>query len=343
RGTVFVDPADDTDTPWLMFLLTHEVKSGNGSTLSKRMQFIRVNPDGTASFAGWAPHLDLEPLADVDRPRIADVLSASWIHADQEQKAVALAASTLVPDHFREVAERRVDHVDRTLAAVHQRLTKEIAFWTDREIKLRDDARAGKDVRLNLDNVKRTLDDLQTRLDSRKRELLAMRQVQNGTPVILGGALVVPAGLLQERRGEGKAVATADAAARKKVELLAMEAVTVHEEAKGNRVVDVSAAKCGWDLTSYPPPIGDRQPDPKHIEVKGRAAGADTLTITRNEIIYAVNQGDKFILAIVYVHPDDTVEGPYYLANPFQREPDWGAASVNYNIRDLLKHAGGQA
>jgi superfamily II DNA or RNA helicase len=336
RGAVLVDPADDTDTPWLLFLLTHEVKSGDGVTLSKRMQFIRVNPDGTAAFAGWAPHLDLEPLAEADRPRLAELLDAPWIRTEQEQKAVALAAATLVPEHFAEVATRRIEHVDKTLAAVHERLTKEIAFWTDRELKLKDDAKLGKDVRLNLDNVKRTLEDLQTRLESRKRELQAMRQVQNGTPVILGGALVVPAGLLRKLRGEGPALSAADAAARQRIERLAMQAVIRSEEAKGHRVVDVSADKCGWDLSSYPPPVGTTQPDPKHIEVKGRVKGADTITVTRNEILYAFNQGDKFVLAIVFVNPDDSTEGPYYLANPFQREPDWGVASVNYNIEALL-------
>jgi hypothetical protein len=67
-------------------------------------EFVRVNPDGSTSFAGWAPHLDLEPLADSERSLIKDVLDASWIRADQEQRAVALAATTLVPDHFREVS-----------------------------------------------------------------------------------------------------------------------------------------------------------------------------------------------------------------------------------------------
>jgi len=151
RGAVLVDPADDTDQPWLLFLLTHEVKSGDGATLSKRMQFIRVNPDGCAAFAGWAPHLDLEPLASADRSRITDLLAATWIRTDQEQKAVALAAAGLVPDHYKEVADRRIEHVERTLAAVHERLTKEIAFWTDRELKLKDDFAYGKDVRLNLE------------------------------------------------------------------------------------------------------------------------------------------------------------------------------------------------
>jgi len=49
-----------------------------------------------------------------------------------------------------------------------------------------------------------------------------------------------------------------------------------------------------------------------------------------------LNQADKFILAIVFVNPDDSVDGPHYIPNPFRKEPDWGAASVNYSIEQLL-------
>jgi SNF2 family DNA or RNA helicase len=343
RGTVLVDPSDDGEAPWFLCLLTHEVKSGDGTVLSKRMQFIRVGPDGKASFAGWAPHLDLEPLAAGDLPRIADTLKASWLHADLEQKAIGLAAAQLVPEHFEEIKTRRTEHIEKTLVAVHERLTKEIDFWSDREIKLREDRAAGKDVRLNLENASRTLKDLQYRLDNRKRELQAMRQVQNGTPVVLGGALVIPQGLLRKARGEAAPLHTADAAARTKIERLAMEAVMAAERAKGHEVFDVSAEKCGWDITSYPPAVNGRQPTPRHIEVKGRVVGADTITVTRNEILYAFNQADKFVLAFVFVRDNDTIDGPHYMANPFQREPDWGAASVNYSISDLLARANGNA
>ena len=53
--------------------------------------------------------------------------------------------------------------------------------------------------------------------------------------------------------------------------------------------------------------------------------GADTVTVSRNEILYAFNQGDKFVLAIVLVNPDDSADGPYYIRNPFDQEPGWGA------------------
>jgi superfamily II DNA or RNA helicase len=341
QGAVLVDPADEGVEPHLLFLLTHEIKSGDGQTISKRLQFVRVEPDGTASFAGWAPHLDLQPLEDADRARIKGVLDADWIRADLEQKALTLAAATLVPEHFQEVAGRRIAHVDKTLAAVHERLSKEINYWSDRWMKLRDDQQAGKDVRLNLENARRTVMDLEGRLDNRRRELQAMRHVASATPIAMGGALVIPAGLLQRLRGEAPAgdAFSQDAAARSRIEQLAMRAVRVAEEARGCRVIDVSAQKCGWDLTSYPPAVDGKQPQARHIEVKGRVKGAGTITVTRNEMLYALNQADKFHLAIVLVAEDDSVDGPFYLQSPFDTEPGWGVSSISFDLKALLERA----
>lgn len=339
QGSVLIDPADDGVEPWLLFLLTHEVKSGDGTVLSKRLQFVRVGPDGSTSFAGWAPHLDLEPLADSERPLLKEVLSAPWIRSEQEQRAIALAAATLVPDHFREVADRRIAHVDKTLTAVNDRLSKEIDFWTDRWIKLKEDQDAGKDVRLNVENARRTVNDLEGRLENRRKELQSMRHVVNGTPIVLGGALVVPSGLMRKVRGDEVSALniSVDPIARSRIERLAMDAVRDAEESRGCRVVDVSIDKCGWDLTSYPPGVGGTQPDPRHIEVKGRVKGAATITVTRNEMLYAFNQGDKFVLAIVLVNEDDRAEGPYFISRPFDREPGWGVSSINFSLSELLQ------
>ncbi|MGV8121827.1 MAG: helicase-related protein [Candidatus Xenobiia bacterium LiM19] len=339
QGAILVDPDDEGDEPSMLYLLTHEVKSGDGQSLSKRLQFVRVNPDGSTESAGWAPHLDLEPLNPADRPLLKEILEASWIRADQEKCALALAATSLVPQHYEEVSTRRITHVDKTLAAVHERLTKEIAFWTDRWLKLKEDKEAGKDVRLNLDNIRRTISDLEGRLESRKKELMAMRHVVNATPIVLGGALIIPSGLLRRLRGEITDVPDfgADAAARSRIETLAMDAVRRNEEARGCHVVDVSAQKCGWDLTSHPPAVNGIQPEARHIEVKGRAKGAATITVTRNEMLYALNQADKFILAIVQVDENEKTEGPFYLKNPFTAEPGWGVSSVNYDIQELLR------
>jgi hypothetical protein len=73
--------------------------------------------------------------------------------------------------------------------------------------------------------------------------------------------------------------------------------------------------------------------------VKGRVSGAATITVTRNEILYSLNKPDDFILAIVEFTGEDTHQ-THYLRQPFQREPDFGVTSVNYDFADLLARAG---
>ena len=338
QGAVLVDPNDMGLTPGVTFIIDHSVKEGRDpdQVVSRRMQFIAIDPQGNASNAGWAPHLDLEPIAPADLRLVEDVFQAPWITQNLEQVALAHASTQLVPEHFEEVRTRRERQVDKTLAAVHERLVREINFWSDRYIKFTEDIAAGKDVRLTLDNVRRTIDDLTARLQTREQELRAMRHVISATSVIVGGALVIPAGLLAQRKGEPGW--TADAAARARIERIAMQAVMDAERTLGNAVTDVSEQRCGWDLTSIPPVHDGKLLPSRHIEVKGRAKGQTTITVTRNEILYGLNQADKFILAIMLVD-GDRYEGPFYVRHPFTQEPDWAVTSINLDLDQLLAHA----
>jgi hypothetical protein len=335
QGTVLIDPADFGVTARLMFIIDHAVREGGdpAKVVSRRMQFVEIDAQGHAVQAGWAPHLDMQAADSDDLVLIPDVLSAPWIAKDLEQVALSHASSELVPGHFDEVRVRREEQVDKTLAAVHERLTKEINYWSDRYIKLGEDKAAGKDVRLQLENVQRTIDDLSARKQTREKELVAQRHVVSSTPVIVGGALVVPIGLLMQRRGE--VGWTADAAARSRIEQLAMTAVMDAERALGHDVIDVSAEKCGWDVTAIPPTKDGKLPVTRHIEVKGRAKGSSTVTVTRNEVLYGLNQQDKFMLAIVQI-ADDQAEAPRYVRKPFTQEPDWAVTSINLDLGQLL-------
>ena len=93
---------------------------------------------------------------------------------------------------------------------------------------------------------------------------------------------------------------------------------------------DVSADKCGYDIESSIPGTGKL----RFIEVKGRVKGAETVTVTKNEILTALNKPDDFILAIVEVDGDEATTN--YVTRPFQREPDFGVTSVNYDLTKLL-------
>jgi hypothetical protein len=113
-----------------------------------------------------------------------------------------------------------------------------------------------------------------------------------------------------------------------------MEAVMARERALGFVPRDVSAEKCGYDIESQITGTGKL----RFLEVKGRVAGADTVTLTKNEILTALNKPEEFILAIVEVD-GDMVGMPHYIIQPFTREPDFGVTSVNYALRELLARA----
>ena len=57
--------------------------------------------------------------------------------------------------------------------------------------------------------------------------------------------------------------------------------------------------------------------------------------MTRNEILYSLNKPDDFILAIVEFLDGDA-HRVHYIRKPFQREPDFGVTSVNYEMAVLL-------
>ena len=53
--------------------------------------------------------------------------------------------------------------------------------------------------------------------------------------------------------------------------------------------------KLGYDIESRDPATGKL----RFIEVKGRRSDADTVTVTKNEVLYSLNKPDDFILALV--------------------------------------------
>lgn len=96
---------------------------------------------------------------------------------------------------------------------------------------------------------------------------------------------------------------------------------------------DVSSEKLAYDVESSIPETGRL----RFIEVKGRVVGASTVTVTSGEIRTALNKPDDFILAIVQIDGDATT--PRYVWQPFQREPDFGVTSVNYDLDELLERS----
>jgi hypothetical protein len=218
---------------------------------------------------------------------------------------------------------------------VKDRLTKEITYWDHRAAELQHQEQAGKqNARLNSAEARKRADNLQARLQARLAQLKQERQISPLPPVILGGLLVVPVGLLRLMQGtepdrRERSHDTQASAAR------AREIVMGVERRLGFEPTDRELDKLGYDIESRLPGTGRL----RFLEVKGRVTGAETITVTRNEILYSLNKPEDFILAIVEFMEGDG-HRVHYLRQPFQREPDFGVTSVNYSFAELLARAG---
>src|SRR4029077_19961209 len=121
---------------------------------------------------------------------------------DLEQKALGHAIAEVVPEHLKEVRTRRIAWIDKARAAVKDRLTKEIGYLDHRAESLKLQEQAGKtNARLNSQEARRRADDLQARLQKRMEQLDLEAQVSALPPVVLGGLVVMPAGLIAQMTG----------------------------------------------------------------------------------------------------------------------------------------------
>ncbi|MGQ9705210.1 MAG: helicase-related protein, partial [Actinomycetota bacterium] len=333
QGTVLVDDNDPSSEARLLVIMEHSIHdaksvvSGDRRLVSRRLQFVEMEVSGNTRAAGYAPYLDYRPPTEEEKELLLKTVELPWSREEIDEKTLLYAAEHLVPEHLAEIRRYREELIDKTALAVKDRLTKEIAYWDQRAQQLKEQELAGKyNARLNSGLARKRADELVARLESRMAELEQERKLYPLPPLIVGGALVVPGGLLLRLKGDGdRPVDTT------RVEALAMAAVMEAERSLGYVPVDVSAEKRGYDVESLDPGSGRL----RFIEVKGREAGASTVTVTRNEILTALNKPDDFILAIVEVDGDRATT--HYIRRPFQREPDFGVTSVNYSIAELIK------
>jgi hypothetical protein len=175
-------------------------------------------------------------------------------------------------------------------------------------------------------------------MQKRLQELESEKDISARPPVIVSGAVIIPRRLLDKLMRKSSGMISADAAARRKIEMAAIKAVTDIETSLGYIPRDVSAEKRGYDIESLIPEALRGGASPlRFIEVKGRKKGADTVTITKNEMLAALNTPDEYMLAIVEV--DGATAKTVYLKKPFHERPDFAATSVNYNIEGLMSGA----
>ena len=349
QGAILIDEKDNSENVRALFYLEHSIQDGrpiagtaNRRVISRRLQFVSIDKDQNVSMAGDAPYLDLRGATVAETKLVEPVLNEDWINAGLELRAISFAISELVPKHFQEIKSRRESLVDKTNEAVRQRLMQEIAHWDHRAQELKAQEESGRQPKMNSQKAQSRADELSDRLEKRLAELKQEKQLAPLPPIAQGGALVIPIGLLNRLSGntpqpqdKPQAKTTDHVIDTKHSEMLAMNAVMELERSLGHTPRDVSEAKCGYDIESTDGETGRL----RFIEVKGRHIDAETITVTRNEVVVGINSSANYILAIVQIEPGDKVRPPVYVTDPFEKEPDFEAASLNYKISDMLAKA----
>lgn len=335
-GSVLVDDTDMGIAPRVLLYMEHTLRDGSISrrgerrTISKRMLYVEINKNGNVQHLNYAPYLDYRSLKD-NEPNVEELLRLpefQWISKDLEQAAMNYAVENVVPQHTDEVSKPRIELIQKTEAAVKERLTKEINYWDHRAEELKLQEQSGKQPKMNSTQARRKADELQSRLKNRLEELQKERHIEPLPPVVIGCLLVVPAGLLA--RDYDAAVTLTLCRNKMEAAAKARDIVMEVERQLGYEPVDREFDRLGYDIESRVPGTGKL----RFIEVKGRIDSAETVCVTRNEVLTSLNKPDDYILAIVAF--DGLSHRVHYIRKPFRREPDFGVTSVNYSLTELL-------
>ena len=321
QGAILLDPNDHGVQPRLLYLLESHLQDDTGRIVSSELRCFEIRADGVLAGSGYAPYLDYETLDDSQQAALATWLTSQAPDvAESKQIVRKYAVQTFVPEHFTRVSNERSTQIERIQQAVRARLTQIIQL-TEQQASEFD----RKGDRLNADRERKAVSDLKARLDQRERELKKLRNITPQQLRFIGQALIVPQGLLNSLQDSPPPTLH-----QSTTEQLAINAVLAVERWRKCTPTDVSAAKCGYDIES-------RTPDGTLylIEVKGRQADAETVALTHNEILTALNRPENYILALVEVE-NGRPRAVYYLKKPPVKDPGDYAACVMLKWKHLV-------
>lgn len=310
RGTVLT--SESVTEPTLLVGVLNEIRDATGESVGRRFGYSFVGATGAPSEAGSAPYLDLAPADDALRESGAAYSGLSAREAD----AVSWVIAEQLPEFAAEVTSRRAAEYGRVRDRVSLRLTQEVNRLYTEALKTDADAEAGKRVRYSADTLRRRAEDLEQRRTTRLARIDRQLAVSPVAPRITAIALVVPAPPV----GPSAVESSPDADARAAIERRGVDAVLAAERALDRSPEEQHHNNPGFDvLSQVPGGAGIR------IEVKARIEGADTFTITRTEVLTALNAAPDHRLALVRV----SASGPEYdrlcyIGNAFNGvEPTW--------------------
>ena len=237
QGSILVDPHDEGETMRVLFYLEHTIQDASLDTAGKRRESSRAN----CNSSNWMSKVTrarqvmprswtIAPYMKKSRRWSNHCAPLPWLKRDLEEQARINAITELVPRHLAEIKQRRED-ADRQDDGRRQRAPdqRDQLLGQPRRATARQQEALGKtNAHLNSQKARQTAEELLARLERRMHELQLERQLSPLPPVVVGGVLVIPQGLLKRLAGPAQDE-TPDSAqfAREtaRIEQLAMEAV----------------------------------------------------------------------------------------------------------------------
>ena len=360
QGAILVDPNEQRTSVRVLFYLEHAIQDGrtnsNGERqkISQQIQFVEIDNNKNVSDSGYAPYLDYRPITETEFPLVYSLLEAHWLKEDLESKVKEYTIKHLIPKHLKEVKERTENLVYKTMNAVKDRLQKEINHW---EEKITENEKTEKDFasfiseklanfteseRQQVDDIqtkiksqikkdRQNADDLQARLIRRTEKLEQELRIAPMPPRVIGSALIVPQCFLNTSEQGSEPQVEISQTDRAQIDRIAVDAVMEKERVLGNEPKEMPHQNPGFDIESK----NLKTNRLRFIEVKGKSSDATTVTVSKTQILTALNKPDSFILAIVIVE-NEAAKEIRYIKEPFEKDLDFGVTSVNYSLKELL-------
>ena len=298
RGAVFFDL--HRRRPAVLDVFAASIKDGRGNTLHRRLFVVETGDSGEMRVHEPTILHEITP-APAGTPAPADISIPDRTAVEQFLYQHALEPWIAVASQDRTAEVTRVErHVQISLNALIDRQQLQLAEFLNRQV-------AGQTTQ-GLDGIiaqaEQHLDELNNRLENRKRELELERHCTISDITHLGRAWVLPH---PERTSPQLAPMVRD----DEIERIAVDEAIRHEEARGWVVESVESENRGFDLISRRPHPEDSKTfiEVRFIEVKGRA-GVGVIALTENEYRTADRLKKDYWLYVVFkcaatpeVHP----------------------------------------
>lgn len=289
RGAVFYDL--HRTKPSLLDLFAASIKDGRGQTLHRQLFVVEAQLDGERALRAPTVFLDVSPAPQGTAVPECDPALYDRTAAEQfllEQHLQGWLQETVNERHKQ--LDMVTRHVEISLNALIDRQQLQLGDFLNRQVE--GQTVAGLDGLIA--QAEQHLDELNNRLESRRREIQMERHCTITDLTHLGRARVVP----HPQRGAPElAPMVTDA----EIEKTAVRIATQYEEARGCAVESVEAQNRGFDLISRRPHPEDPKTavEVRFIEVKGRA-GIGDIAVTTNEYRAAERLKDDYWLYVVF-------------------------------------------